>query len=159
MTGILLSLGAPNDAAGKLSTIAMDRLRCVLQLHLFNPDFRILCTGGFGEHFNTAPRPHAFYSQQYLLQQGVPAACLLEGVPSTNTMEDFKLSAPVIEHYHPELLLVVTSDFHMKRARLLCNNYITGIPVVFVPALSTLPADELAKLQAHEEKALLRYSS
>ena len=51
MKQIVLTLGAPNDEQGNLSSMAVDRLECTLGLYLHNDGVKILCTGGFGESF------------------------------------------------------------------------------------------------------------
>ena len=66
MKQIVLTLGAPNDEQGNLSPMAVDRLECTLGLYLHNDDVKILCTGGFGESFNTTNHPHAYYSKRFL---------------------------------------------------------------------------------------------
>ncbi|HVI45169.1 MAG TPA: YdcF family protein [Chitinophaga sp.] len=156
MQGLILSLGAPNDAAGRLSEMATDRLNAVIQLYRCNPGYHIICTGGKGEHFNTASLLHYDYSYQYLRQHSIPESALLPGVPSTHTIEDFTLSREQLHAAAPEVLIVVTSDFHIARARLIYNRYVQYAPVVFWGAPSSMGADQLAALQAHELKAIAR---
>ncbi|MNG67772.1 hypothetical protein D3C87_736970 [compost metagenome] len=154
MNNIILVLGAPNDAQGNLSQMAQDRLNCALNLHLANPGFRILCTGGFGAHFNTTERPHYFYAYQFLIERGIPEQALEEGILSTNTITDFQLVKELVLLKKPDLLIVITSDFHMERAQILYRRYIGYSKVVFIPAVSSLSEEELAPLIAHESRAV-----
>ncbi|WP_343560614.1 YdcF family protein [Sphingobacterium sp.] len=153
---MILVLGAPNDAQGNLAQIAQDRLNCACNLYLRNPGFKIVCTGGFGAHFNTTDQPHYFYAHKFLIEKGVPKHALGDGILSANTVEDFKLSRALIMEQNPQILIVVTSDFHMQRAQLLYQRYIDYPKVVFVPAPSSLSKEELVPLIAHESAAVKR---
>lgn len=154
MKNILLVLGAPNDKKGNLSRIALDRLNYAFELYLYNKNMRFLCTGGFGEQFNTTSLPHAYYSKQYLLEKGVKEKDFLEFVLSSNTVEDFRLSKLIIEQEQPDLLWVVSSDFHMKRVKILHDLILHYPNTIFTPALSTLTAQELSPLLLHEKQAI-----
>ncbi|WP_104382283.1 YdcF family protein [Sphingobacterium sp. HMA12] len=154
MNNMIIVLGAPNDAQGNLSQIAHDRLHCAYNLYLANPGFKIVCTGGFGAHFNTADQPHYFYAHKFLRGKGVAENALMEGVLSTNTIADFELSKALVMDASPEILLVITSDFHMERARILYRQYIGYPKVVFIPAVSSLSEEQLAPLIAHESRAV-----
>jgi uncharacterized SAM-binding protein YcdF (DUF218 family) len=147
-------LGAPNSAQGQLSHMALDRLRTARQFYQNNPTFKFLCTGGFGPHFNTTNQPHAHYAAQYLMARGVPAANILDYVLSRNTVEDATLVKPMLAQYQPAQVVVVTSDFHMPRAKLLFQQHLPDQHILFVAAVSTLDAATLAALLAHERRAL-----
>lgn len=154
MNHLILVLGAPNDENGKLSQIALDRLSCACSLYKYNKNARILCTGGFGEHFNKSPQPHAYHAKCFLVSKGVRECDFLEYSSSSNTVEDFRKSKSVIENEHPDTLLIVTSDFHVERVKIL-HNLIIGYPAtLFIPARSSLTEIELAPLIDHEKKAI-----
>jgi uncharacterized SAM-binding protein YcdF (DUF218 family) len=155
MKGIIVVLGSPNSDSGELGEIAINRLNKARGIYLKNPGFfKIICTGGFGPHFNTTPLPHAYYAAKYLRKKGVPDEDILEGIISRNTIEDAKKAKPVIEFYQPERLVLVTSDFHMQRAAILFEKYIKGRRLFFEAAPSTLSKESQQKLQEHEEKAI-----
>ena len=147
-------MGAPNDAQGQLSQIALDRLQTAVRFYTHNKDYKILCTGGFGPHFNTTSQPHAYYAARYLIAQGIPATDILPYVLSQNTREDAVQAKPLIGQYMPQQLVVITSDFHMPRASLLFNLYFPDQNLLFVEAKSTLDAETLRKLQEHERQAI-----
>lgn len=157
MKGVLLTLGAPNDDAGNLSQMAIDRLNCVLNIYTFNPDILIICTGGFGEHFNRTELPHAVHAQYYLLSKGVKKENLGEVIISNSTIEDLTLAKPVIGKLAPDVLIVVTSDFHMSRVKIIHENAIEVYRnCIFISAESKLSTAELQKLMMHEKEAIER---
>ena len=51
MKQALIILGSPNNEQEELGFIALDRLNCCLEVFNLNKNL-ILCTGGYGEHFN-----------------------------------------------------------------------------------------------------------
>ncbi|MGV3588444.1 MAG: YdcF family protein [Adhaeribacter sp.] len=154
MEGIIVVLGAPNDEQGQLSIMALNRLQTGLRFYRHNQDFKFLCTGGFGPHFNTTNQPHAYYAAQYLISQGVPTTNILPYVLSRHTVEDASLVQPLLAQHKSDKVVVVTSDFHMPRAALLFNKYVTSQYILFLEAVSTLDAATLVKLQKHERNAL-----
>lgn len=154
MNHIIMTLGGPNDDRGHLSRVALDRLECTYSLYTNNNNTRVLCTGGFGDSFNRTSHPHAYYAKQYLMQRGVKEEDFLQFTLSTNTVEDFRISKAIIEREQPDILLVVTSDFHMRRAKVLHDIIMKYPSTVFVPAKSSLTPSELAPLLAHEKQAI-----
>lgn len=154
MKSIILLLGSPNDEKGQLSQIALNRIECAYNLYANNEQMRIICTGGFGQHFNTTNQPHAFYTKQTLIEMGVNKEAFLPFILSANTYEDFEKSKELIEKELPEILFIVTSDFHTERARILHNRIINYPQTIFIPAKSSLSEGELSTLIAHEQRAI-----
>lgn len=154
MKTIILLLGSPNDDEGNLSQTALDRTNCALELYKHNDNIYFLCTGGFGEQFNRTDTPHAFYLREYLINGGVKDSDFVESAMSSNTVDDFRKSKPIIEKEKPDLLILITSDFHMERAKILFNLIITFNRVIFITAKSSLDKYELTVLQQHEKKVL-----
>lgn len=155
-TAILL-LGAPNDECGNLSSIALERCNQALAESIKNPEAYILCTGGFGAHFNTTNKPHAFYTRSYLIGEGVLETRFLPSAESGNTIEDAKIAAPILDANGTEKVILVTSDFHTERAMLLVSRHLN--PQIIIepsPAKTNLPEEELEKLRAHETQAIAR---
>ena len=65
---VLIILGSPNSPSGALSDISISRLNdCVNRYQ--KGDF-ILCTGGWGAHFNISKSSHAALAKQYLMGKG-----------------------------------------------------------------------------------------
>ncbi|MBV8252336.1 MAG: YdcF family protein [Chitinophaga sp.] len=154
MNKLLIVLGAPNDDLGNLSQIAKDRLACAHKFYNANNDFKLVCTGGFGQHFNTTDKPHHYYAEKYLLDSGIPADAFLNGRPSSNTMEDFQMTKDLVLEEKPGILAIITSDFHVSRARVLYRKIINYPQVVFIPASSSLSQEQLLPLVEHESQAL-----
>jgi uncharacterized SAM-binding protein YcdF (DUF218 family) len=159
MKGIIIVLGAPNSDAGQLSEMALNRLDCAVRFYFNNPGFKILCTGGFGEHFNRTATPHAEYASRYLVAHHIPAGDILEYALSRHTPEDATLSKPILDKYAPPLVVIITSDFHMKRVRLVFNTYLPNYPLLFVEAASTMDESTLTRLREHETNAIQRFTS
>lgn len=154
MKYIILLLGAPNDEQGRLSQMAQDRIECAYSLYANNENMMFLCTGGIGEHFNKTNQPHASYAKQALISKGAKEEDFLSPILSTNTYEDFKISKDIIEKELPDMLFVITSDFHIERARLLHNKIINYPHVIFIPAKSNLSEEKLLPLIKHEKNAI-----
>lgn len=115
--GIIIILGSPNSEEGELYPVAIERCEKGIQEHLNRPGWKILLTGGFGEHFNKSEKPHAFYLQKYLLERGIAPEAILDLVLSTSTLEDASLSKQKVAKYNVKEIVVVSSDFHYNRAR------------------------------------------
>ena len=115
--GIIIILGSPNSEEGELYPVARQRCEKGIQEYLNKPGWKIILTGGFGEHFNRSKKPHAFYLQNYLMERGIAPEVILDLVMSTNTLEDASLSKQTVLKCNVEDILVVTSDFHYNRAR------------------------------------------
>lgn len=60
----------------------------------------------------------------------------------------------IIEREKPDLLLIVTSDFHMEQVKLLHGLILNNPHAFFLPAKSSLSGEELAPLVLHEKLAV-----
>lgn len=157
MKGIIIILGAPNDEKGELSTIARERCERAIKEYRRHPSYKFLLTGGYGNHFNTTEKPHAYYTKHYLISRQVPEQdILLEFVESSNTLEDARLSQPIVKRYDVQHVIVVTSDFHFERAKYLFQQTFKDIHLSFSGSHTDLPQQELAALMLHEQEALQR---
>lgn len=158
MAGLIVILGSPNDDQGKLSAMAQGRVALGCQWYQARraAGWKLLLTGGFGEHFNRTTHPHAYYLQQWLLAQGVPPQEILEFVLSHHTGEDARLARPLVERQGVRQLLVVTSDFHLARAEFIFRAVFPGYFLEFAgaPYLPTCSAAEQERLLAHEAQRL-----
>jgi uncharacterized SAM-binding protein YcdF (DUF218 family) len=153
MTAIVI-LGSPNDENGNLSGIALERCERALEEHQRNPGARILLTGGWGPHFNTTSKPHGHYTREYLKARGIPDAAFVECAESSNTIEDAKLCHPIVARHGFRKLIVVTSDFHMARARFLFRQEFPEVAIEFVASHTHLPESDLQTRILHEQAAL-----
>ena len=158
--GIIIILGSPNSKEGELYHMARQRCEKGIQEHLNHPGWKIVLTGGFGEHFNTTKQAHNVYLKKYLLERGIAHDVILDSVLSSNTLEDASLSKPIIVKHKVKDILVVTSDFHYDRARYIFETEYsdTDINIRFSLAdtdESTCEFD-LKSQKAHEKRSLKR---
>lgn len=149
-------LGSPNDDAGTLSIISRERLTAAIKLVKKDVTLALVLTGGFGPQFNTTSQPHASYAKEYVLKSGVSNDQILGLVESSYTIEDATLTKPVIDDAGLNSLIVVTSDYHLSRARLVFNMVFKGYERNFVGVPTQLPRADLDALYSHEEKAIAR---
>jgi len=153
---VIVLLGAPNKPDGTLSAIAQQRCRRALVEYHRHPDWPILPTGGFGEHFNQAPQPHGFYTTRYLVDHGVAPASILPVAESGHTQEDATKSQPILETTGRKRILLVTSEFHAERASRIFQATLPDWQIELSCSLTELPPAELHRLRAHETDALKR---
>ena len=149
---ILIALGAPNSPEGKLSKISISRLDSCVEL--YEPGDMVLCTGGWGKHFNTSKEAHAVYAQQYLLSCGLPEDCFLPHALSGNTVEDAVKILPVIDGFGHVDLTVITSDYHLERVKLIFDEILSTYRIRYVGAPFPLNNKELKPLIDHEQRAI-----
>ncbi len=154
MNGIIIILGSPNDERGNLSNIAISRLRRGLQEYRQRKGYKILCTGGFGEHFNTTDKPHAEYAINYLFQSGLAETDILEIAESRNTAEDALFAKPTVEKHGVKSLIIVSSDFHMKRVKHIFKRVFRGFDLKFYGAQTDFTDQQYRILKIHEEREL-----
>lgn len=152
---ILLVLGSPNSPEGHLSEMAISRLEACCQLYSVEKA-SIVLTGGFGAHFNTSDKPHAYYLREQLLAGGIPPEAILGLVDSANTVQDATLSKWILAQYNPDEVVVITSDYHVPRARVVFEAvYAPFRNLTYVGTSSAKVApDILEPLQKHEIRAL-----
>jgi len=151
---IILLLGSPNSDLGVLSEMAKSRVKVCVSL--YKREMGIVLTGGFGAHFNTTQRPHSFYLEEMLIKNGIPKTAILGLVESRNSVEDATLSKWIIEKFRPEEIIIVTSDYHEQRARIIFEAvYAPFSNLSFVMASSENVDPEILKpLLVHEQMAV-----
>lgn len=154
--GVIVVLGSPNDDQGQLSSLALERCEQAWREFQAHPDYRVLPTGGWGEHFNTTDKPHSHYTRQELVRLGVPKVAFLPCAQSAHTGEDATLSRPILDQHPDAELIVVTSDFHAARVQFVFQREFPERGITLSTSVTNLPADELARLHAHESQALQR---
>ena len=113
----ILVLGYANDSKGRLAVISRERIELALKLWKHTPQAKLIASGGFSRRFNPTRAPHYEYVMEYMRRQGVPAEALLPGLPSEYTAHEAQLAARLIQEHSLTQLTVVTSDFHLPRAR------------------------------------------
>lgn len=156
--GFVVILGSPNDSAGNLSEMGQGRVSLGFETYrnLVGQGYRLLLTGGYGEHFNTTQQPNASYAQRLLLDLGVPAEHIVEFAESCNTVDDALKSRSIVDKYGAEYLLVVSSDFHLGRVQFVFEQVFPDKRVEFLgaPYLESRTPEERERLLAHEAREL-----
>ena len=161
--GIIIVLGSPNDEHGGLFSIGIERGEAARQLLAGRPGWKLLLTGGFGAHFNTADKPHAYYLQRWLQGHGVADEVFLPWALSRNTLEDASLARPIVVAAGTTRAVVVTSDYHLDRARFVFEREFASTTVEL--EFSSTQTDEsicrldLVAMRKHETEALAAMGS
>lgn len=158
ITGLVIVLGSPNDEKGTISPIGQGRLLKGLEEYTARhcEGWKILLTGGFGEHFNTTARPHAYYAKRFLVERGIPESGIVEFAESRDTVDDALQSHKIVEMYGVDDLVVVSSDFHSVRVRYIFCKVFPQKNLVFSSSeyLEKCSEEVRDKLLAHEEREL-----
>ena len=158
--GMIIVLGSPNSEAGELYSIAKERCELALAEYAKRSDWKILLTGGYGAHFNTSDQPHAAYLKHYLVKRGVPGPAIVEFAESANTLQDASLSKPIVLKYGVTEIVVITSDYHVDRARYVFEREFVGTEVHIEFSVSQTDEQgcgfDLIAQKQHEQKVLAK---
>lgn len=150
---VIVVLGSPNFPDGTLGPIALDRLQGCLSI--FNPQkHKILCTGGFGAHFNTSPIAHANYLKDILIQKGVPSTAFLPLALSSNTVEDAVMSKSILKETKFKDLIIITSEYHVARVKFIFTEILKDFNLNFKSVAHHSIDDVLEPLIQHEKVAM-----
>ena len=152
MVEILVVLGSPNSSKGKLSIMSKERLDFCLER--FNNNMMILCTGGWGSHFNTTKEPHAYYTKNYLIKKGIPEDRFLENALSGNTVEDAVKTKEIISSLKNIQLSIITSEYHLERVKLIFKTILKNYEMHFFGVETNFEKEKLNILIKHEKKAI-----
>jgi len=158
--GMIAVLGSPNSEDGELYSVGKERCALALAEYGRCPGWKLLLTGGYGAHFNITEQPHAAYVKEYLLKRGVPSQAIVELAESTNTLEDAALSKSIVLKYGAPEIVVVTSDYHLDRARTIFERAFagTGVLIQFVASQTDEEAYpyDLEAQKKHEQEAVAK---
>jgi uncharacterized SAM-binding protein YcdF (DUF218 family) len=153
MKNILIILGSPNSAKGRLGKAAIGRLKKCIEIFQTDENL-ILCTGGFGVHFNTSQKPHAEYLMRYLTKKGIPKKYFLPFADSANTVEDAVKTKAILEKIELSNCTIITSNYHLKRVQLIFDEILVGIEKRYIGVEDNFSEKKLTLLQNHEAKAI-----
>ncbi len=149
---ILVVLGSPNSEKGELSNISKSRLNYCLKN--YSEGKQVLCTGGWGDHFNTSNKPHAEYCKAYLIKNGVLENAFLDFAISSNTVDDAVKIKPIIQNIENSCFTVITSDYHVERVKLIFEEILSGYEISCIGVKSDLDIEAFTLLEKHEKKAI-----
>lgn len=153
MKNILIVLGSPNSPSGVLGDISLERLNCCE--NNYKKGDLILCTGGWGAHFNTSSYSHASLAKSYLVAKGILEEVFLQFALSQNTVDDAVKVKEILTTLENCNLTIITSDFHLERAKLIFNEILKEYKLKFIGAKSSMDSGTYNLLVAHEKKAVL----
>lgn len=149
---VLIVLGAPNSPNGELSDISKSRLNhCV---HSFKKGNLVICTGGWGNHFNTSEFSHAFFAKNYLVKNGIPEEAFLDFALSSNTVDDAVKVKAIIQNLKALNLVIITSDYHIERVKLIFDEILSIYPIEYIRVKSNFSNQKLDILVQHEKLAI-----
>lgn len=158
--GMIVVLGSPNSGDGELTSVGKERCALALAEYARGPGWKLLLTGGYGAHFNTTDQPHAAYVKAYLVKRGVPNQAIVEFAKSANTLEDASLAKPIVLKYGAPEIVVVTSDYHLDRARIIFEKEFagTGVRIQFLASQTDEEAYpfDLEAQKKHEQEAVAK---
>jgi len=149
---IIVVLGSTNSSMGELGSIAKSRLDYCLDI--YTQSAYILCTGGWGEHFNTTQTAHAVYARKYLIERGIPEGAFLANALSANSVDDAMKIKQIVSAMTGVKLTVITSDFHIERIKLIYAEILNGFTCNFIGVKSEMDQHELDRLVKHEQQAI-----
>ena len=149
---ILVVLGSPNFSKGELSITAIERLNTCF--HLFTKNDLILCTGGWGEHFNTCKNPHAYFAKEYLLKKGVSKNNFLPFALSNNTVEDAVKTKEIITDKRGYNITIITSNYHLERVQLIFNVILKKVTLNYLGVNNMILKGDLERAIIHEKNAI-----
>lgn len=155
---VIVVLGSPNFPDGTLGPIALDRLQGCLSV-FDSKKYKILCTGGFGSHFNTSPIAHANYLKNFLIEKGVPSTAFLPLALSSNTVEDATMSKSILTNVAYKDLLIITSEYHVARVKFIFSEVLSGFNLNFKAVKHHSIDDVLEPLIRHEKMAMDQLNS
>ncbi|MBC7410196.1 MAG: YdcF family protein [Arcicella sp.] len=153
MKNIIIILGSPNSSKGRLSKIAIGRAKKCLEI--FNPaKDMILCTGGFGLHFNISKQPHADHLKRYLINNGILENCILPFANSSNTVEDATKAKEILLIYEAKEATIITTIYHLKRVQLIFDEILAGIEKKYFGVPNNMSEKSILKFEKHEINAI-----
>jgi uncharacterized SAM-binding protein YcdF (DUF218 family) len=136
------------DATVHLTSTGRERLDLGFALLQARPSARITVSGC------AVNQPRTAEVREYLRAHGVAAQALAPLIDSHNTAEDAFLTEPLVHEYGIERLLLVTSDYHLQRARYIFEQVFPTLQIEPHGAPHHAAEQELHELRQHEAEAL-----
>lgn len=128
----LLVLGARVNPDGQPSAALAARLDTAYNFMQAHPDVIAILCGGQGDN---EPRPEAEAMYEYLIDKGMDGSRLMLEDESSNTIQNIANARSLIGEGHKTA--VVTSDYHLARARMLMER--GGLDGCGIPAPTPYP--------------------
>lgn len=129
----LIVLGAGLD--GEIPSLTLsDRLNRAHEYLLNYPNTTAIVSGGMGDGETIT---EALAMERYLVSLGIDKSRIIKEERATNTNENIKFSKEIIESRGGGSVAVLSSDYHIYRARRLAQSH--GITATMISAKSSLP--------------------
>ena len=119
---------------------------------MFTKGNLIVCTGGWGDHFNTAEYAHAYYAKAYLIENGILEDTFLDFALSKHTVDDAVKLIPILTVFTNPNVTIITSDYHLERVTLIFTEILKAYSLKFIGVTSNLDKTEYDTLVLHEKK-------
>jgi len=107
--------GVPSEALARRLTLALNRYE--------KRPVPVICCGGQGAK---EPAAEGDFMCAWLLAQGVPEKALHREARSCDTLENIRFAQEIMRDHGYARALVITSDYHVRRALAICRYY--GMP-------------------------------
>lgn len=114
----IIVLGAQVKEDGEPSIQLQWRLDAAVEAWRAENAVVVTC-GGQG---SDEPAPEALVMRDYLVTQGVPHEMILTDTASSNTRQNIRNAAELLEGRAVDKVLIVTSDYHLARAMALAQD-------------------------------------
>lgn len=115
----IVVLGAEVRPEGVASEALRRRLALAYQHYCKRP-VPIICCGGRGRY---EPMAEGQFMCQWLMEKGVPRDMTISESHSRNTDENIRFAKVILQERGITAVLVITSDYHVRRALAICNRY------------------------------------
>ncbi len=150
----IIVLGGGLTAGCAIDTSLQSRMDKAIGLYRNSFSQRIILTGGLQLNSDNCFESEAMWA--YALNQNVPAEVLIKESKALNTYQNAYYTTALMKRRSMKSALVVTSDFHLKRANLIFKEY--NIQHQMVPAVS-LSKGRRKYIELTKEQLLLCFHS
>lgn len=152
---IVLGAGIKKDQPTPTLQMRLDK---ALEYLAANPDRKVIVSGGKGAH---EEHTEAEVMKRYLVNNGIEANRVLKEEQATTTDENLKFAKDIVKKQRREeisTILIITSDFHMFRAKHIATQYYTHIyGITAKTPESTRPIYLVREYFAYVKALSLRY--
>ena len=128
---IVLGAGIRGETPSRTLSDRLDRTVEYMNAH---PECIAIVSGGQGDDEDIT---EALAMERYLISRGIPEARIIKEEKSRNTHENMNFSREIIDSRGGGSVAVISSDYHIYRARRLAEN--AGLAPVMVSAKTSLP--------------------
>ena len=165
MSKLLILLGGQNDPTGQLKDAVKLRANEAIRLIRQDPDFKVICTGAFGSHFNESPTPHGRLLTDYLIKNGVAPSDILPFTMTSNTEEDAYGVLRMVHRLQKKAggrarpikeAHIVTSAFHMGRVKFIFGRVLQQLNLVYHEAKDPADPKKVREWTKDEKRKLKR---